>query len=160
MLGVKFEYVERVYESVGHSQPRGRRADCISGVCVRARPGARRQGQMDRKDSHDTCGQGRALAERPWDLGQTGPAREGPSIRHQGTGRPSLLGRDDGLRRRGEDRRTVHRLTGKDYKSFVFADTDGFWNGQVDGGDVLSFRYMHTNSKSTVVSCSQVKRTR
>ena len=51
-------------------------------------------------------------------------------------------------------------ITGKDYKSFVFADTDGFWNGQVDGGDTLSFCYMHTNSKSTVVSCSQVKRTR
>src|SRR5262245_31794852 len=74
-----------LYESVGHSQPRGRRADCISGVCIRARPGARRQGQMDRKDSHYTCGQGRALAERPWNLGPTGPAREGPSVRHQGT---------------------------------------------------------------------------
>src|SRR5215467_10844572 len=54
----------------------------------------------------------------------------------------------------------IGELTGKDYKSFVFADTDGFWNGQVDGGDVLSFCYMHTNSKSTVVSCSQVKRAR
>src|SRR6516162_3353022 len=67
MLGVKFELAGRVYESVGHSQPRGRRADCISGVCVRA--DARRQGQMDRKDSQYTCGQGRALAERPWNLG-------------------------------------------------------------------------------------------
>src|SRR6516165_10398439 len=76
---------------------------------ARARPGARRQGQMDRKDSHYTCGQGRALAERPSNLGPTGPAREGPSVRHQGTGRPPLLGRDDDLRRRGEDRRTVHR---------------------------------------------------
>src|SRR5215472_17043702 len=37
----------------------------------------------------------------------------------------------------------IGELTGKDYKSFVFADTDGFWNGQLDGGDVLSFCYMH-----------------
>ena len=54
----------------------------------------------------------------------------------------------------------IGELTGKDYKSFVFADTDGFWNGQVDGGDTLSFCYMHTHSKSAVVSCTQVKRTR
>jgi hypothetical protein len=54
----------------------------------------------------------------------------------------------------------IGELTGKDYKSFVFADTDGFWNGQLDGGDVLSFCYMHTHSRSTVVSCSQVKRAR
>src|SRR5262249_39281669 len=67
------------------------------------------KGKWIGKDSHDTCGQGRALAERPWNLGQTRPAREGPGVRHQGTGRPPLLGRDDGLRRRGEDRRTVHR---------------------------------------------------
>ena len=39
----------------------------------------------------------------------------------------------------------IGELTGKDNRSFVFADTDG---------------YMHTHSKSTVVSCSQVKRTR
>ena len=54
----------------------------------------------------------------------------------------------------------IGELTGKDNKSFVFADTDGFWNGQLDGDDTLSFCYMHTHSKSTVVSCSQVKRTR
>ena len=41
----------------------------------------------------------------------------------------------------------IGELTGKDNKSFVFADTDGFWNGQVDGGDTLSFCYMHTHSK-------------
>src|SRR6266436_3490847 len=54
----------------------------------------------------------------------------------------------------------IGELTGKDYRSFVFADTDGFWNGQLDGDDTLSFCYMHTHSRSTVVSCSQVKRTR
>jgi len=46
----------------------------------------------------------------------------------------------------------IGELTGKDNKSFVFADTDGFWNGQLDGDDTLSFCYMHTHSKSTVVS--------
>jgi hypothetical protein len=54
----------------------------------------------------------------------------------------------------------IGELTGNDNKSFVFADTDGFWNGQVNGDDTLSFCYMHTHSKSTVVSCSQVKRMR
>jgi len=46
--------------------------------------------------------------------------------------------------------------------SFVFADTDGFWNGQLDSNDTLSFCYMHTGgkSKSTVVSCTEVRRTR
>ena len=33
----------------------------------------------------------------------------------------------------------IGELTGKDNKSFVFADTDGFWNGQLDGDDALSF---------------------
>ena len=55
----------------------------------------------------------------------------------------------------------IGELTGKDNRSFVFADTDGFWNGQLDG-DTLSFCYTHTGgrSKSTVVSCTEVKRTR
>jgi hypothetical protein len=52
-------------------------------------------------------------------------------------------------------------LTGKDNRSFVFADTDGFWNGQLDN-DTLSFCYMQTGGKttSTVVSCTEVRRTR
>jgi hypothetical protein len=56
----------------------------------------------------------------------------------------------------------IGELTGKDNRSFVFADTDGFWNGQLDGDDTLSFCYMHTGgkSRSTVVSCTEVKRTR
>lgn len=55
----------------------------------------------------------------------------------------------------------IGQLSGKDNRSFVFADTDGFWNGQLDG-DTLSFCYMHTGdkTKSTVVSCTEVKRTR
>ena len=54
----------------------------------------------------------------------------------------------------------VGELTGKDNRSFVFADADGFWNGQLDGDDTLSFCYMHAYSRSSVVSCPQVKRTR
>jgi hypothetical protein len=35
-------------------------------------------------------------------------------------------------------------------------------NGQLESGDMLSFCYMHTGgkSRSTVVSCTEVKRTR
>ena len=56
----------------------------------------------------------------------------------------------------------IGELTGKDNRSFVFADTDGFWNGQLDADDALSFCYMHAGGKttSTVVSCTEVKRTR
>jgi len=56
----------------------------------------------------------------------------------------------------------IGELTGKDNKSFVFADTDGFWNGQLGDNDTLSFCYMHTGGKttSTVVSCTEVRRTR
>ena len=43
----------------------------------------------------------------------------------------------------------IGELTGKDNRSFVFADTDGFWNGQLDGNDALSFCYMHTGGKPT-----------
>jgi len=53
----------------------------------------------------------------------------------------------------------IGQLSGKDNRSFVFADTDGFWNGQLDG-ETLSFCYMHTGARSTVVSCTEVKRTR
>ena len=60
------------------------------------------------------------------------------------------------------DEPSIGELTSKDNRSFVFADTDGFWNGQLEGGDTLSFCYMHTGgkSRSTVVSCSEVKRAR
>ena len=56
----------------------------------------------------------------------------------------------------------IGELAGKDNRRFVFADTDGFWNGELDGDDTLSFCYMHTGgkSRSTVVSCTDVKRTR
>lgn len=54
----------------------------------------------------------------------------------------------------------IGELTGKDNRSFIFADSDGFWNGQLDADDTLSFCYMHTKTSSTVVSCTQIKLTR
>ena len=55
----------------------------------------------------------------------------------------------------------IGELNSKDNRSLLFADTDGFWNGQLDG-DKLSFCYVHMGgrNKSTVVSCTEVKRTR
>ena len=43
----------------------------------------------------------------------------------------------------------------------LIADTDGYFHGEVEG-DKISFCYAHTGGKtaSTVVSCSDVKRTR
>ena len=54
----------------------------------------------------------------------------------------------------------IGELTGKDNSRFIFADPDGFWEGQLDGDDTLSFCYRHTGGSSTVVSCTEVKRTR
>ena len=93
---------------------------------------------------------------------------------------PALLEKDLAFDTRGQDGRRfwgvttlsgggektdepfIGALSGKDDRSFVFADTDGFWSGQLDDNDTLSFCYMHTGGKttSTVVSCTEVKRTR
>src|SRR5262249_49111808 len=54
------DHVEVMHVSVDHSQSRTHRIACISGVRARRGPGTGRQGQMDRKDSHQTRGQGRA----------------------------------------------------------------------------------------------------
>ena len=116
---------------------------------------------MDREDSHHPRGQGRAgrKGRGTWDS-------------------RALLEKDLAFDIRGQDGRRfwgvttlsaagektdepfIGELTGKDNRSFVFADTDGFWNGQLDANDALSFCYMHTNTTSTVVSCTEVKRTR
>jgi hypothetical protein len=55
----------------------------------------------------------------------------------------------------------IGELTGKDNKRFVFADSDGSWNGQLEDNDTLSFCYTQIGGKaaSTVVSCTEVKRT-
>jgi hypothetical protein len=54
----------------------------------------------------------------------------------------------------------IGELAGKDHRNVIFADTDGFWEGQLDGDDTLSFCYRHTGGSSTVVSCTDVKRAR
>ena len=55
----------------------------------------------------------------------------------------------------------VGHLHGKDGRSLLYADKDGFLTGQFDG-DTLSFCYSHAGgpSQSSVVSCSEVKRSR
>jgi hypothetical protein len=56
----------------------------------------------------------------------------------------------------------IGELTGKDNKTLVLVDTDGYLNGQLIEDDVLDFCYMHAAGKgqSSVVSCSQLKRAR
>jgi len=55
----------------------------------------------------------------------------------------------------------IGELTGKDNKTVVIVDTDGFLNGQLVEDDVLSFCYTQVGGKTTasVVSCTEVKRT-
>jgi hypothetical protein len=53
----------------------------------------------------------------------------------------------------------IAELSGKDNRTFVLVDTDGFLEGQLDG-DTLSFCYRQTGGRSTVVSCTEVKRAR
>jgi hypothetical protein len=53
----------------------------------------------------------------------------------------------------------IGELTGKDNKTIVRVDTDGYLNGQIED-DTLSFRYTHAGgpTQSSVVSCSQLKK--
>jgi hypothetical protein len=53
----------------------------------------------------------------------------------------------------------IGELTGKDNRTFILADTDGFLDGQLDG-DTLSFCYRHTGGSSSVVTCTEIKRAR
>ena len=91
------------------------------------------------------------LRQAPWHCSNT---RENPSPQKRG-----CCGIGAGEK---TDEPFIGELTGKDNRSFVFADMDGFWNGQLDADDALSFCYMHTGGKttSTVVSCTEVKQTR
>ena len=58
------------------------------------------------------------------------------------------------------DEPMIGELTGKDNKTIVLVDTDGYINGQLVEDDVLSFCYAQAGGKSqsSVVSCSQLKR--
>ena len=47
----------------------------------------------------------------------------------------------------------IGELTGKDNRSFVFADTDGFWNGQLDGNGRRGWRcHPHDGVRSPVLT--------
>lgn len=55
----------------------------------------------------------------------------------------------------------VGHLHGKDGRKLLFADKDGYLTGDFDG-DVLNFCYAHAGgpSQTSVVSCTEVKRSR
>jgi hypothetical protein len=54
----------------------------------------------------------------------------------------------------------IGELTGKDNKTVLIVDTDGYLNGQLLEDNVLSFCYTQAGgrSQSSVISCSEVKR--
>jgi hypothetical protein len=56
----------------------------------------------------------------------------------------------------------IGELTGKDNRTVVIVDTDGYLNGQLLDDNLLSFCYTQAGGKSqsSVVSCTEVKRTR
>jgi hypothetical protein len=56
----------------------------------------------------------------------------------------------------------IGELTGRDNRTVVIVDTDGYLNGQLIDDNVLSFCYAQAGGKtqSSVVSCTEVKRTR
>ena len=56
----------------------------------------------------------------------------------------------------------IGELTGKDNKTVLIVDTDGYLNGQLVEDNVLSFCYTQAGGKSqsSVISCSEVKRAR
>jgi hypothetical protein len=55
----------------------------------------------------------------------------------------------------------IGELTGKDNKTVVLVDTDGYLNGQLINNNTLSFCYTQAGGKteSSVVSCTEIKRT-
>ena len=55
----------------------------------------------------------------------------------------------------------IGELTGKDNKTIVLVDTDGYLNGQLINNNMLSFCYTQAGGKteSSVVSCTEIKRT-
>jgi hypothetical protein len=56
----------------------------------------------------------------------------------------------------------IGELTGNRNRDFIVADTDGYFKGELRGNNVLSFCYAQAGGKSesSVVSCTEVKRSR
>jgi hypothetical protein len=54
----------------------------------------------------------------------------------------------------------IGELTGRDNRTVVIVDSDGYLNGQLVDDDVLSFCYTQASGKtgSSVVSCTEIKR--
>ncbi|HEY0331078.1 MAG TPA: hypothetical protein VGC77_18510 [Rhodopseudomonas sp.] len=89
---------------------------------------------------------------------------------------PGLAEKDLVIEIKGQDQRRFWGVTtlsgngenttepfigGHDGHDVLIADTDGYIHGEIDG-DTFTFCYAHTGGKtdSTVVSCSEVKRTK
>ena len=55
----------------------------------------------------------------------------------------------------------IGELTGKDNKTVVLVDTDGFFDGQLVNNNTMTFCYKQAGGRteSSVVSCSELKRT-
>jgi hypothetical protein len=55
----------------------------------------------------------------------------------------------------------IGELTGRDNRTVVIVDTDGYINGQLVDEDILSFCYTQADGKTgpSVVSCTEIKRT-
>ena len=55
----------------------------------------------------------------------------------------------------------IGELTGKDNKTVVLVDTDGFLDGQLVNNNTMTFCYKQAGGRteSSVVSCSELKRT-
>jgi hypothetical protein len=56
----------------------------------------------------------------------------------------------------------IGQLTGDNNRTVLIVDTDGYINGRLVGNDTLSFCYTQAGGKteSSVISCTQVKRSR
>lgn len=56
----------------------------------------------------------------------------------------------------------IGQLTGRDNRTVIIVDSDGYLNGQLIEDDVLSFCYMQAGGRtqSSVISCTEIKRAR
>jgi hypothetical protein len=52
----------------------------------------------------------------------------------------------------------IGELTGKDNKTVILVDRDGYLDGQLIDDNTLSFCYKQAGGKASVVSCTEVKR--
>jgi hypothetical protein len=118
---------------------------------------------MDRKDLLDRRRQRRPLAQSMGTFEKPGLLEKDLVIEVTGQegrrfwGVTSMSG--DGEK---TDEPFIGELTGNRNRDFIVADTDGYFKGELRGNNVLSFCYAQAGGKSesSVVSCTEVKRSR